>query len=320
MAAEQGVYRIGAVARMTGVSAHALRAWERRYPNLHPIRTATGLRLYSDAQVERLQLIHKLLAAGHAIGTLAPLGPSELLQLAQGRRPTPTVRVPERALQPREDALTATFAPRFLEAMTRHDLEMAERLVAQAFLAFAPSQLVASVLAPLLREVGAQWADGRLTIADEHAISALLRSELGAQLRTFRPAADAPIAVVSTPAGELHELGALLAAFLAAASGWNVRYLGPNLPASEIAEAARRWQADCVLLSAVCMSTAAALDEILLVRGLLPHKTGLLIGGAALADVVPPPGTTFVAQLEDVPDALAGASARWRDLDTHANA
>jgi DNA-binding transcriptional MerR regulator len=301
---EQGVYRIGAVAHLTGVSTHALRQWERRYPNLHPVRTASGLRLYSEAQVERLRLIHKLLATGHAIGTLAPMATQDLLKLDQA----PLARLqPIAAVETADpEGIATTFTPRFLDAMARRDVDTAERMLAQAFLAFSPAHLVAAVLVPLLHEVGARWADGRLNIADEHAISAILRSQLGAALRAFHPAADAPLALATTPAGELHELGALLAALMAAAAGWRVHYLGPNLPAAAIAEAAEARACDVVLLSVVCLAEDLARTEIRLTRRLLPGASRLLVGGSLLTHTDWPRGVTFVPALERVADALAG--------------
>ena len=300
---EQGVYRIGAVAQLTGISTHALRQWERRYPNLHPVRTASGLRLYSETQVERLRLIHKLLAAGHAIGTLAPMATQDLLGLDQTvARPRPV----EALARSHPDALSATFTRRFLEAMAQQDVDAAERLLAQAFLAFSPVDLVGTVLVPLLQEVGARWADGRLNISEEHAISAMLRSQLGAALRAFHPPADAPLALATTPSGELHELGALLAALVAAAAGWRVHYLGPNLPAAAIAEAAAAQTCDAVLLSVVCLAVDRASEEIRLTRRLLPAATRLLVGGSQLALTEWPRGVTLVPSLADVVDALAG--------------
>ncbi len=302
MDGETGVYRIGAVAHLTGLSAHTLRAWERRYANLHPVRTDTGLRLYSESQVERLRLIQRLIGEGYAIGTLAALDTAELAQLAPSEpRAVPPIPI---AADGVEGALAATFALKFLGAMARHDTDAAERLLAQAVLAFSVRDLVALLLVPLLQEVGARWADGRLTISDEHAISAMVRSQLGIVLRGFRPAAEAPVVLATTPAAELHELGALLAALLAAEQGWQVRYLGPNLPADAIAEAAMREQAHAVLLSIPALPVEAALAEIGRIRQLLPQSTRLLVGGAVLARVALPPRTTWIARLEHVPGAL----------------
>src|SRR4051812_2549669 len=80
-------YRIGTVARLAGISTHALRVWERRYGVTTPGRSEGGARLYSDAEVERLRLLKRAVARGHAIGQIAALGVSELERLAGGPSP-----------------------------------------------------------------------------------------------------------------------------------------------------------------------------------------------------------------------------------------
>ena len=299
MNADEGIYRIGAVARMTGVSTHALRAWERRYPNLDPIRTQSGLRLYSERQVERLRLIHALLAQGHAIGTLAPLGSAALQRLA-GRHGSPT-QLPALEQGSPDPSAAASFNSRFLQAVLSRDEDAAQRLLGQAMLAFTATDLVVRVLVPLLTEVGARWHDGSLQVAEEHAISAILRSQLGAALRSYQPLPGARTVLATTPTGEAHELGALLAALLAAAHGWRVAYLGPNLPAAAIAQAAVKSQAQAVLLSVIGLDASAAAAEIAAIRAQLPEATQLLVGGTALR---PSPGVQVLSRLEALPEAL----------------
>lgn len=299
MNAEQGIYRIGAVARMTGVSTHALRAWERRYPNLDPIRTDSGLRLYSERQVERVRLIHRLLDQGHAIGTLAPLGSAALQRMLDREAPSVPVQLP--VVDHVDAGAAASFAPRFLHAVLARDEDTAQRLLGQALLAFAPADLVARVLVPLLTEVGARWHDGSLLVAEEHAVSAILRSQLGTALRGYHPLPGAGTVLATTPAGEWHELGALLAALLAAAHGWRVEYLGPNLPAEAIAQAAVKRQAEAVLLSVIALDRPVAAAEIAATRALLPESVRLLVGGTALS---PWPGVQILTRLEALPEAL----------------
>ena len=305
MTGEQGVYRIAAVVHMTGVSAHALRAWERRYDNLEPIRTPTGLRLYSERQVERLRLIRALLDHGHAIGVLAPMDTAELARLLL---PSPSVSqatAPVPDLAAAREALTSTFTPGFLMAMATRDLDGAERLLEQVLMAFSPVDLVERILVPLMTEVGLRWQRGSMRVAEEHAIAALVRSHMGAAMRTHRRAPGAPTALATTPAGELHELGALFAAFLAATHGWNVEYLGPNLPAEGIAQAAAASRVQVVLLSVIWLPVPDALREIRTVRALLPDSVRLFVGGSALQGVPLPEGAKFVAALEMLPDVLA---------------
>jgi len=113
----------------------------------------------------------------------------------------------------------------------------------------SPRELVHQVAVPLMREVGIRWHNGTLAIAQEHLVSQMLRTLLGSMLRLFRPLNPAMTMVLSTPAGESHEFGILAAAMLASLGGVEPVFLGPNLPAREIADAARRTSAKVVALS-----------------------------------------------------------------------
>src|SRR6185369_16891431 len=119
-------------------------------------------------------------------------------------------------------------------------------------------------------------------ICHEHLSSSIVRTVMGGLVATQVPPRGARRLLVATPSGELHELGALAAALLAGTAGWDVLYLGPNLPAAEIAEAAQRRAADAVALSLVHAPpdpalTLAAMDQL---AAILPPRIALLAGGA----------------------------------------
>jgi MerR family transcriptional regulator, light-induced transcriptional regulator len=87
--------------------------------------------------------------------------------------------------------------------------------------------------------------------------------------------------LIGTPAGQAHELGAMLAATTAAGNGWRVIYLGPDLPAEELARAARQVRADAVALSIIYpTSDAQVTDELRRLRAELGPKVGIVIGGS----------------------------------------
>jgi methylmalonyl-CoA mutase cobalamin-binding subunit len=135
---------------------------------------------------------------------------------------------------------------------------------------------------PLLERVGTRWREGTLRPVHEHIVSAALRRILeGVIESTISPLAKANM-VVGTPAGQGHEFGALLAAATAAAAGWDVTYLGADLPAEDIAEAATRTRARAVALSIVYPRADPALgDELRRLRTALPKDIALIVGGAA---------------------------------------
>ncbi len=75
---KDNAYSIGAVARLTGISTHALRIWERRYGTVIAERTPTGRRIYSRVDVEKLSLLKLLVDQGFSIGQIANLSLEEL--------------------------------------------------------------------------------------------------------------------------------------------------------------------------------------------------------------------------------------------------
>ena len=106
------------------------------------------------------------------------------------------------------------------------------------------------MVAPLAQSIGDLWRDGTITAAHEHFASAVIRIFLGHSAKPFAGTEGAPVLVVATPAGQVHELGALLVCAAAANIGWQVTYLGSSLPAEEIAGAARQNRARAVRFSA----------------------------------------------------------------------
>jgi DNA-binding transcriptional MerR regulator/methylmalonyl-CoA mutase cobalamin-binding subunit len=278
-------YRIGTVARLSGLSTHVIRIWERRYAVLSPNRTAGGARLYDDADVERLRYLKLAVDVGHPIGTLAQLSTRELKRLTA---------VPG----PGASAISETgrFVDEIVRAASYFDEPRAERALASAARALSPRSLVVEVLGPALKRIGDEWASGKLCVASEHLGSMLIRHRLGTLLSEHQPiSGDGPV-LAATPSGELHELGALLAAVISALHGQRVLYLGPNLPPSQIAQAARGSGARIVLLSIVALDKRAAVREVKALMRELPDGVELLLGGASAAVVA----STFTPALEVV--------------------
>lgn len=271
---------IGVVARRTGLSQHVIRVWERRYNAIAPTRTATQRRLYSDADIDRLKSLHQLTVAGHAIGQIARRPDAELKELLaatvqDSNAATPAVTGP---LSDDPNVYIASCQ----EAVNALDARALESSLMEGCLALSQPVFIESVLIPLLHWAGDAWQDGRLRVAHEHLLSACIAQQLG-EIRNSRPALlGAPVLLVATPANQLHELGASLAATLGALDGWRVVYLGPNLPADEIASAAARTQARAVALSIVFPPDDPLLGrEITTLRRFLPAGVPLMVGGQA---------------------------------------
>lgn len=269
---------IKVVVRRTGLTAHVIRIWEKRYGAVKPARTNTNRRLYSEEQIERLGLLRDITRAGHSIGPVANLPLQKLRALAAESQAS---NHPALSAGTGRDT-TALLFDEGLAAVKRLDARTLEEALRRGALELGAQGLLQRVIAPLAQTIGDLWHDGVITAAHEHFASAVIRIFLGHAARPFAGSDEAPVLVVATPTGQLHELGALLVGAAAANLGWHVTYLGASLPAAEIAGAARQNRARAVALSLVYPEDDPRLEsELTRLRELLPPEVTLLAGGRA---------------------------------------
>jgi MerR family transcriptional regulator, light-induced transcriptional regulator len=270
-------HTIRVVAERTGLTPDVLRVWERRYAVVTPARDEGGQRVYTDAELERLRLLRQATVAGRGIGSIAGMSTEELAALV---REDAAARPPVPVLPARPDRSDEVEAA--VDHIRAHDARGLDTFLRRRLTVLGVGAFLEEVVGPLLVRVGDEWHMGRMTIAQEHLSSAVVRQVLQGIVGTPDRDEEAPRVLVATPAGDQHELGALLAAASAYAHGWNVLYLGPNLPAREIADAAVAGGARLVALSLVyCPDAMHTVREIRELRALLPSGIPLLLGGAA---------------------------------------
>jgi len=152
----------------------------------------------------------------------------------------------------------------------------------RATTAFSRPVFIDAVVVPFMETVGDLWNQGSLRIAHEHLASAVLWTSLGDMLRFTHVSQNAPAGIFTTPLAQFHEFGALIAAVTAASREWRTVYMGPNLPAEEIAAAAARLQARLVGLSIVHPKDGSRLiGELRKLGRSLGEKVALIVGGRA---------------------------------------
>ncbi len=301
-------YPIRAVSRLSGLSSHVIRIWEKRYAAVTPYRTPTNRRLYSEQDIERLVLLRKATLAGHTISTVAGLSANQLTELLSRSSLTGE----------RLSAMTPVELAGILEsclgAIERLDAQSLRSTLVRAIERFGPTAITHDVFIPLLHEIGDRWYDGRLQVRHEHMTSAVVRSILGLIASGFHPAPDSPLLVTATLEGQLHELGALMASIVAAAEEWRFVYLGPNLPPDEIAQSATLARANAVGISLVHPDhDHSSADNLVRLRSLLPNSTHILVGGRAAVHyrrTLDEIGAILVEELKSLPDVLATIRAK----------
>ena len=282
-----------AAARQAGLSAHVIRAWERRYGAIDPSRSGTGRRLFSEEDVERLTLLRRATLAGHSIGAVARLPTRELRTLLNSASRTPVSEAADNG---------APFRGAGMGAVQRMDVGALEASLQRAVVLLGHQGLLRNVVAPMAEQIGQLWHDGAMTAAHEHFFTAAVKSFLGQLTRQFTPPASAPVLVCCTPINQHHELGAYLAGVAGGHLGWRVIYLGPALPAAEIAGVAEQQAARAVALSLVYPQDDTALpDELRLLRKFLPATTSIIVGGRvaeAYRAVLDEIGAVLVASID----------------------
>jgi methanogenic corrinoid protein MtbC1 len=230
--------------------------------------------------VDRLLLLRRITRSGRRIGDVAALSDDELrVMVAEDDRAAAAAADVAGPMRPRARGKQNVLEECF-QAIEAMDGEALESALLGASMEMSETELIDRVIIPLMHEVGERWHDGSLRIMHEHMASAVVRSILGNGRAARMHSDSSPVVVVTTPAGQLHEMGALMVALNASREGWKVVYLGPNIPADEVAAAAKKRNAKLVALSIVYpMDDPHVADDLRRLRKLIGDDIPILAGG-----------------------------------------
>ncbi len=236
---------IRTVSSLTGINPVTLRAWERRYKLITPMRTPKGHRLYSMADVDLINQVVTLLQGGMSIGQV-----QQVLTHTPATKANPTATPAPTPIKHHFN-LWQNYQQRLLETIRGFD-EAALNAVYNEILALYPIDVVTHrLIVPLLRELGWQWQRGHSAgIAEEHFFSVFLRNKLGARLHHLNRQQTGPKLLMACLPGEHHDVGLML--FSMVALDWNYRIimLGTNMPLEPVHTAAERSHCAAIVLSA----------------------------------------------------------------------
>ncbi len=227
-----GLMRIGELSRRTGVTPELLRAWEHRYGLLRPTRSPGGFRLYSVEDEARVRRTSALIADG--------LSAAEAAGLAAADSPG----VDSRADQP----LITDLAAELTQALDRFDAAAAQAVLDRLFGAVSIEFALTEVLIPYLHDLGERWANGTVTVAQEHFASNLVRGRLLGLGRDWGAGGSSSAVLAGMP-GEAHDLGLILLGVLIARRGWRVTFLGADTPFDTLETSARELRPTLVVLA-----------------------------------------------------------------------
>ena len=281
------LHPIQVVTRRTGISADVLRVWEKRYAVVTPVRSTSGRRLYSDDDIERLRLLVQATHTGRTIGQVAGLPTATLVALLEKGNAAQQPWQPSAVdpAMPAPPSAAGDFLDACIGATGDFDGVALDLLLRRAIVALSADDFLDAVVVPLVEYLRIRVLDGSLRRSHGHLAHAVLRRVLDHVVAT----ATAPLAsrdlVVGLLGGHAHELDALLVAATAASDGWRVTYMGPGVPADDIADTLEHVDARVLALSVVAASGDRLIPrELRRLRALLPPHVELLVVGTS-ADV-----------------------------------
>lgn len=259
-------YNLKVVLKETGLGADTLRAWERRYGLPVPNRTSGGHRLYSQRDVETIKWLMKRQAEGLSISRAVDMWNE---QIASGTDPLAdttqhaalsAVTIPVQYQAP--DTSIDSLRAKWIEACMEFSESTAEQILNQAFSMFPVETVCLEVLQKGMSEIGEHWYTNRASVQQEHFASGLAMRRLDALLSASPAPTRNQTVVVGCPPDEWHTFTPLLLSLLLRRRGFNVIYLGANVPTEQFASTVQNLQADLVILVAQQLMTAATLQNI----------------------------------------------------------
>jgi DNA-binding transcriptional MerR regulator len=288
---EEKLYTIGTVAKLTGVGAITLRAWERRHGLIHPVRKESGHRLYTRRHIDQINRITSLTSSGLRISQIRP-------EMLESTREQDAAK--ESAPDYWKEALNGMMA-----AIVSFDEERLEEIYNEALSLYPIGVVTARLLTPLLVDLGIRWNRREGFVAEEHFFAFYLRNKLGARFHHRSLSRTGSRLLVAGLPDEYHEIALLLFSLAAVEAGYRVLVLGANMPMDELAGVAAK--KNCV---AIILSGAIEISERTLTRDLpslvKQSPVPVLVGGFA-----------SVYSCDAI--GRAGAEALGRDIDQGLN-
>jgi MerR family transcriptional regulator, light-induced transcriptional regulator len=263
-----GKYNIKAVSTILGIQPGTLRAWERRYNIIAPVRNESGHRLYTEQHLNILKWLVSKVKQGFTISQAVALLDKQELEENE---------VVENVNQDRSQ----NISDELLKALLSFDESKAQELINKSFSIYTIDKVVIDILGSLLVQIGDLWERDEITTAHEHFASSILRSRIGSIMHSFPHNGILPKVVAVCGPGEWHELGLLIFTLYVRRKGFEVIYLGSSIKEDDIEVVLKEVEPKFLFLSCTMMDNVSSL--LSLVSSLHERYKGLEIGMGGFA-------------------------------------
>lgn len=301
-------FNLKAVVHETGLKPDTLRAWERRYGLPQPERTSGGHRLYSQRDIELLKWLVARQKEGLNISHAVALW-NEIEAGGEDPLEDPAYRVEERVLEvpliASGDNLSSLRSA-WIEACKAFDERKAELILAEAFAMFPIETVCFDLLRQGLAEIGMGWYEGTVSVQQEHFASALAIRRLETMVASTPPPTRTGRILAICPPEERHTFGLLLVVLLLRRSGWDVIYLGANVPMVRLEATLTAANPHLIVMAAQTLHTASTM---LPMATLLHREEVPAAFGGAVFNQIPGlkeriPGYYLGDRIEEIPQVI----------------
>ncbi|MCF8278530.1 MAG: MerR family transcriptional regulator [Flavobacteriales bacterium] len=244
-------YSIKDLEKLSGVKAHTIRIWEKRYGVIKPTRTDTNIRVYCDTELKKLLNVAILNSHGHKISKIAKFKQDEIFTELE------KLNSVEQQFQVQIDLLVM--------AMIDLDRRQFEKVLADSTLKIGFEDTAIKILYPFLQKVGVMWQTDDVNPAQEHFISSLIIQKLYVAIdQAYQPEiVNAKKALLYLPEGEYHEMGLLFYRYLMKRRGYETIYLGQSVPYSDLVKVINSHNPDVVVTAFVASIQCEKLQSYL---------------------------------------------------------
>ncbi len=246
-----GKYSIKELEKLSGIKAHTLRIWEKRYNIMEPARTETNIRYYSDDDLKKILKVSILNNSGMKISKIAGLSKSDLIENVK--------QLSE------EKADVGVYITELMICMVEFDEYKFEKLLAGYILKLGFEQALLEIVYPFLTKIGILWLNNNVTPVQEHFISNLIRQKIIVAIDGIvtRPTSDTPRVVLFLPENEMHEIGLLFFYYLLKSMGFRTYYLGPDVPLNDLEDSLARLKPHYMITSISYIPSPKRLNNFL---------------------------------------------------------
>ena len=266
-------YSIKDLERLSGIKAHTIRIWEKRYGLLNPDRTDSNIRHYSDADLKRVLNVSILNRHGIKISHIASMNEKEMAEKI--------------VIISSDTSDYESLIESLVISMVDMNQNKFEKLLSRSIMQLGFEDSILKIVYPFLEKIGILWQTGAINPAQEHFITHLIRQNIIVGIDSLIPANHPSPGhfLLFLPEGELHELGLLFYSYLLQKRGHKVTYLGQWVPLSDMASASTVLSVDYLLTSIVAAYSGTDLMDYLIKLSATFHNKTIYISGYQVSQI-----------------------------------